>query len=186
MSESPFLKSLEQFMFTRRYSRRTISTYRKWIKDFILFHDKKHPKELDEQHIGSFLTHLAVERHVAAATQALALNAVVFLYHQFLKRPLKNIGEFKRSKRQAKLPVVLSKEEVKNLLHSVKPPYKLMVSFLYASGLRRIELLRLRVHDIDLSQLQIRVWNGKGSKHRITTLAPELIPAIKRQINRVN
>lgn len=185
MSNSPFLTAIKEYMLTRRYSLRTIQSYQYWIKSFILFHDKAHPKLLGRQEVERFLTYLAVKRKVAKSTQALALNALMFLYNKFLEKPIDDMTEFQQSKRQAKLPVVLTQNEVKNLLSCMHSTHKLMAAILYGSGLRRIELMRLRVHDIDQSLLQIRVWNGKGFKHRITTLAPELIPAIQRQIKHV-
>jgi integron integrase len=186
MSKSPFLQSINKFMLTRRYSKRTISSYIYWIKAFIHFHDKRHPSELGDADVARFLTYLAVERTVSSSTQRTALNALAFLYNRFLEKPLGPMAEFTRSKRQAKLPVVLSREEVKVLFSHIDPKYKLAVGLLYGSGLRRIECLRLRVNDVDFSHLQIRIWNGKGFKHRLTTLAPELIPAIKCQIERAN
>lgn len=186
MSRSPFLQSINTFMLTRRYSKRTISSYIYWIKAFIHYHDKRHPSELGDADVARFLTYLAVERTVSASTQRTALNALAFLYNRFLEKPLGSMAEFTRSKRQVKLPTVLSKEEVKLLFSHIDPKYKLAVGLLYGSGLRRIECLRLRVNDVDFSQLQIRIWNGKGFKHRLTTLAPELLPAIRRQIERAN
>ena len=185
MSKSPFLNSIREFMLTRRYSLRTIKSYLYWIKAFINFHGKAHPNTMGRPEIERFLTYLAVERKVASSTQALALNALMFLYNKYLEKPIEDMTEFKRSKRQAKLPVVLTQDEVKKLLSSLHSTHRLMAAILYGSGLRRIELVRLRVHDIDHSLLQIRVWNGKGFKHRITTLAPELLPAINRQIKHV-
>ena len=185
MSKSAFLNSVKEYMLTRRYSLRTIKTYQYWIKSFIIFHGKTHPETMGRDEIEAFLTHLAVNQKVASSTQALALNAIMFLYNKFLDKPIEDMTEFRRSKRQAKLPVVLTQEEVKKLLSSLHSVHRLMAAILYGSGLRRIELMRLRVHDIDHSLLQIRVWNGKGFKHRITTLAPELLPAINRQIKHV-
>jgi integron integrase len=184
MSKSPFLESISDFMLARHYSKRTIETYLTWIKAYIIFHGKRHPSELGEAEVESFLTYLAVKRHVAAATQGIALNALAFLYNKFLEQPIENADEFRRSKRQAKLPVVLTEQEIKSLFKVLEPPFRLMAGFLYGSGLRRIELLRLRINDIDSSLLQVRVWNGKGFKHRLTTLAPELLPAIDRQTAR--
>jgi len=186
MASSPFLTSLRDFMTVRQYSRRTIESYLHWIKYFILHHNKRHPSELDgPQAVEQFLTHLAVERHVAAATQAIALNALVFLYDKFLQKPLGELGAFRRSSRPPKLPVVLTQAEVKLLLAKLSGEHLLMASLLYGSGLRRIELLRLRVKDVDFDHLQIRVWFGKGAKHRLTTLAHELIPLLQTQIRRV-
>ena len=182
MSASPFLRSIQDFMLVRRYSRRTVKSYLYWIKYYILHNDKRHPKELSDADIEAFLTFLATERKVAAATQAIALNAIVFLYTKFLNMPLKDIGKFRRASRQRKLPVVLTQLEVKRFLGQLEGAPYLMCALLYGSGLRRIELVRLRVKDIDFDLLQIRVWNGKGAKHRITTLAPELITELQYQV----
>lgn len=185
MSSSPFLNSIREFMLVRRYSRRTIDSYLYWIKYFIVFNQKKHPREMGDNEVEAFLTHLAVQRNVAAATQAIALNALVFLYNKVLERPLNQIGEFKRSSRQRKLPTILTREEVSALLSQLEGVHLLMASILYGSGLRRMELVRLRVKDVDLDNFQIQVWNGKGFKHRLVTLAPELKEAIIRQKSRV-
>jgi len=185
MSKSPFLQSVESFMRMRRYSRRTISTYLYWMKYFILFNNKQHPEQLGDVDIERFLTFLAVERNVSASTQKIALNAIVFLKTKFLKQEVGHLGAFAKSHRQRKLPVVLTKKEVAKLLAKTAGSKKLMLSILYGSGLRRIELLRLRVKDIDLDFCQIQVWNGKGQKHRLTTLAKELIEPIRWQIDRV-
>lgn len=185
MSKSAFLCSIEEFMLTRRYSLRTIESYLYWIKTFIIFHAKAHPDTLGREDVEAFLTYLAVKRKVSSSTQALALNALMFLYNKFMDKPIENMTEFRRSRRQTKLPVVLIQEEVQRLLSSMHGIHRLMAAILYGSGLRKIELIRLRVQDIDRSQLQVRVWNGKGFKHRITTLAPELLPAIDRQIKQV-
>lgn len=185
MAASPFMQSLADFMFVRRYSKRTVDTYLYWIRYYIRFHGLRHPKELEPVAVEQFLTHLAVDRTVAASTQALALNAIAFLYNTFLQQPIGDIASFRRSARQSKLPVVLSTNEVRRLLDTMTGPPLLMASLMYGSGLRRIELVRLRVKDIDCHQLQLRIWNGKGAKHRIVTLAPELIPALRRQIDQV-
>lgn len=169
----------------RRYSKRTIKTYITWIRAYINFNDKKHPSELGAADIKRFLTHLAVNRNVAASTQALALNSLAYLYNKFLEQPLEDMGDFKRAKRQTKLPVVLTQEEVSQLLKQLPQQYKLLIGMLYGSGLRRMELVRLRVNDVDKSMKQVRVWNGKGFKHRFTTLAVELLPAIEQQVKRV-
>ena len=168
-------------MAVRQYSKRTISSYIVWIRAFIRFHKNKHPEDLGSKEVEVFLTYLAVERSVSISTQSIALNALVFLYNKFLDKPLENISDFRRVRKPAKLPVVLTENEIKLLFEHIDPKYKLMAGLLYGSGLRRIELMRLRVNDVDLDLKQIRVWNGKGYKHRITTLAIELIPAIQRQ-----
>lgn len=185
LMRSPFMQSLEEYMLVRRYSKRTIRSYLLWVRAFIHFHHKQHPKDLSNTHIESFLTHLAVDRTVSVSTQKTALNALAFLYNKFLEQPLGDVSQFMRVKRQAKLPVVLIQSEVIRLLQQIDATYKLPIGLLYGSGLRQMELVRLRVGDIDCDLKQIRVWNGKGYKHRLTTLAPELIPSIKRQIQKV-
>lgn len=179
---SPFLRSIEEFMMVRNYSKRTIKSYLYWIKAYIIFHNKQHPEALSNKHVESFLTFLAVERKVAPATQALALNAIGFVYNKFLDRPLGDLRVFKKPRRQQKLPTILSVAEVRTLFSFLSDAHKLHASLLYGSGLRRIELVRLRVSDIDFDQLSIRIWNGKGFKHRLTTLAPELSHSLRRQI----
>ena len=185
MAASPFLQSIREFMLVRRYSRRTIDTYLHWIRLYIVFHERRHPKDLTAAEVEQFLSHLVVKRNVAAATQALVLNALAFLYNKFLNQPLGNIGAFRRSGRQPKLPTVLTQEEVRSLLNGLVDEHRLMASLLYGSGLRRIELVRLRVRDVDVDNLQLRIWNGKGAKHRLTTLAPELVSQLLLQIRRV-
>lgn len=122
------------------------------------------------EEVIQFLTFLATHRQVAAATQATALNATAFLYNKYLDRPLGDLAQFQRANRQRKLPVILTRAEVKAVLGELTGSHLLMASLLYGSGLRRIELLRLRVKDIDFDQLQLRIWNGKGGKHRVKTL----------------
>lgn len=182
---SPFLQGLRDFMLVRRYSIRTIDSYMHWIKWFIVFNGKQHPVELSAADVERFLTFLVVKRNVAAATQAIALNALVLLYDKYLQKPLGDIGAFRRSSRQPKLPTVLTVIEVKRVLEKLSGEHLLMASLLYGSGLRRIEAVRLRVKDVDFDNLQLQVWGGKGGKHRLTTLAPELVPQLKTQVKRV-
>ena len=116
MTNSPFLQSVESFMRVRRYSRRTISSYLYWIKYFIVFNNKQHPRDLGDQEIEDFLTYLAVERNVSAATQSIALNAVVFVKTKVLDQPVGDFSAFSRASRQRKLPVVLTRGEVSRVL----------------------------------------------------------------------
>ena len=184
-SPSPFIEAVTRYMTVRRYSKRTIKAYLYWIKYYILYHEKRHPREMGDREVEQFLTFLAVERKVAIATQKLALNALAFLYNRFLDQALTNASDFRRSRVSAKLPVVLSRKEVAALLAQLKAVPLLIASLLYGSGLRRIEAIRLRVKDIDFDHLQIQVWNGKGYKHRLTTLAPELLMPLRHQIEQV-
>ena len=185
MSKSPFLQSLSDFMRTRHYSKRTIESYSYWIKHFILFCGKQHPEHLGEEDVERFLTYLAVERQVSPGTQALALNAIVFLKKRFLSQSLELSGGFTRATRPSKLPVVLTREEIGRLLAQFEGVHYLMAGLLYGSGLRRIELVRLRVKDVDLDYKQLRVMFGKGGKHRIVTLAEELISGLRHQVKQV-
>ncbi|OGT73564.1 MAG: integrase [Gammaproteobacteria bacterium RIFCSPLOWO2_02_FULL_57_10] len=184
-SPSPFLESISRHMLAKRYSKRTIDTYLYWIRYFINFHKKRHPTDMGGAEVEQFLNFLAVDRKVSAATQGLALNALAFLYNRFLEKPMGNVGNFRRSSIQAKLPVVLTRSEVHRLLGELSGTPLLIASLLYGSGLRRIEVARLRVRDLDFDQLQLRIWFGKGFKHRITTLAPELVPTLQRHVLKV-
>ncbi len=185
MSSSPFLQSIRDFMMVRNYSLRTIDTYLYWIKYFIIFCGKQHPTTLDHHDVERFLTFLAVERGVAPSTQSLALNALVFLKIKFLNQPLQPLEHFQKASRQRKLPIVLTVNEVKLLIDRLSGPQRLMAGLLYGSGLRRIELARLRVKDVDFDYKQIRVIQGKGNKHRLVTLAESLLPALRDQIQLV-
>jgi integron integrase len=172
-------------MLVRRYSKRTISTYLYWIKYFIFFHHKRHPQDMHDIEVEQFLTYLASKRNVAIATQKIVLNALAFLYNKFLEKPLGDVSAFRRVRKQVKLPTVLTRNEVNALLGRLQGVHLLIACLLYGSGLRRIEAARLRVKDIDFDHLQIRVWNGKGFKHRLTTLAPELVTPLKKRVEQV-
>jgi integron integrase len=185
MFKSPFLESLASFMRARNYSKRTIETYCYWIKHFILFCGKQHPDQLGAADVERYLTWLAVQRDVSPGTQALALNALVFLKKVYLGQPFDLPGGFIRATRQRKLPVVLTRQEVTGLLSKLEGIHYLMAGLLYGSGLRRIEVVRLRVKDLDFDYKQLRVLFGKGGKHRIVTLAEELLPGLKHQVKRV-
>lgn len=182
---SPFLTSITRYMQVRRYSKRTIDTYLYWIKSFIVYHQKRHPAEMHDAEVVSFLTYLASDRTVAIATQKIALNALAFLYNKFLELPLGDVSQFRRTRKQSKLPTVLTRREVSALLKCLNGTQLLIASLLYGSGLRRIEAVRLRVKDLDFDHYELQVWNGKGFKHRLVTLPPELENRLKTQINRV-
>ena len=182
---SPFIDSLTRYMSVRRYSSRTIEAYLYWIKFYIHFHEKRHPQEMGAPEVERFLTHLSMDRKVSIATQKLALNALAFLYNRFLDQPLSDMCEFRRAKTPPKLPVVLTRHETARLLARLDGVQLMIASLLYGSGLRRLEVARLRVKDIDFDNLQIQVWNGKGHRHRLATLAPELVPSLRNQVERV-
>ena len=119
---SPFLQYIAEEMYTRRYAKRTVETYLHWIKFFILFHKKRHPKDLQDEHVEQFLTHLAVKRNVAVQTQALALNALSFLYKEIIKQPLALSLNFNQAAKPRKLPVVLTRLAVAIVVAAAKQP----------------------------------------------------------------
>jgi len=168
----------------KRYSHRTEQAYVQWVRRFIRFHDLRHPKEMGKAEIEAFLTHLAVERHVAAATQNQALNAILFLYRQVLEIELPWMDDVVRAKRSQRVPVVLSRAEVRRVLANLEYPHDLIVSILYGSGLRVGEAVRLRIKDVDLERRALIVRDGKGAKDRITVLADRCIDALRLQIER--
>lgn len=180
-SSSVFLNYISEYMYSRNYAKRTIETYLYWIKFFILFNNKQHPSELSEKEVESFLTYLVVNRNVAAKTQAVALNALSFLYKEIIARPLSLHMNFNRSTVAPKLPIVLTTSEITALLAHTNLKFKLMAEIMYGSGLRLMETMRLRVHDIDYDYSSILIWQSKGNKSRRVTLAPELHPALKAQ-----
>ena len=185
MSKSEFLSYISDYMFQRRYAKRTIETYLKWIKGYIVFHNMKHPSDLGDEHVQEYLNHLVLELHVAPQTQATALNSLAFLYKHIVNKPLSLGLNFVKSSKPRKLPVVLTPQETRDLLTHLPSRVHLPCTLLYASGLRLLESARLRVQDIDFDFNCIRVWNGKGGKHRTVTLAHELKDGLKVQIENV-
>ncbi|MCA1675068.1 MAG: phage integrase N-terminal SAM-like domain-containing protein [Actinobacteria bacterium] len=169
----------------RHYSIRTEESYLFWVRRFIVFHGKRHPRELGESQVGEFFTHLAVDRKVSASTQNQALNALVFLYKAVLERPLGDVGGVVRARRPQRLPVVLHVREVKALLRHLEGSHWLAACLMYGSGLRLMEALRLRVKDLDFERRAIMVRDGKGQKDRVVTLADELIVSLQRHLEGV-
>lgn len=169
----------------KHYSYRTEKTYLHWIRRFIYFHEKRHPREMAEPEVAAFLTHLAVERSVSASTQNQALNAILFLYKQVLNREIGLVHGVVRAKRPERLPVVLTREEVHAVLSRLKGREGLMAGLMYGAGLRVMECLRLRIKDVDFGMNQIIVRDGKGQKDRTTPLPAALIPALRQQLAEV-
>lgn len=180
--KSPFLDKIRHLMRVQHYAIRTERAYIDWIRRFILYHGKRHPDEMRENEVAEFLTHLTVNRNVAPATQGQALNALVFLYRKVLNQPLNIIQGIVRSKKKAKIPVVLSQSEVANLLAGLEGVHWLAGCLLYGSGMRLMECIRLRVKDIDFDRLSVTVIGGKGGKDRVVTLAKELVIPLGRQL----
>ena len=182
---TPLLTRLRETLRTRNYSYRTEDAYTQWVRRFILFHNKRHPRELDDAAVVAFLTHLAVDREVSANTQNQALNALAFLYRHVLDRPLGDVSAAARAKKPQRLPVVLTREEVKAILTHLEGTNRLIGALLYGSGLRLMESLRLRVKDLDFSYSCIHVHDGKGAKDRIVTLPSQLHEPLKRHLHDV-
>lgn len=185
---NPKLKLLDQVsevMRLKHYSLRTESTYREWIKRFILFHGKRHPNEMGAPEVSRFLSDLALTHHVAASTQNQAFNALLFLYREVLHRELGQLQEVTRAKRPQRLPTVLSKGEVDAVLAAMSGTFRLMATLLYGTGMRLMECVRLRVKDLDFAQNQIIVREGKGFKDRVTILPESLKEPLKEHLKRV-
>lgn len=187
MSAKPrLLDRVREALRVRHYSYRTEQQYVAWIRRFIIFNARQHPLDLAGKDIEAFLTHLAVDRQVAAATQAQALAAILFLYKHVLNVNLPWLSNVVRATRPRRLPVVLSREEVRRVLDELDGNFRLIAALLYGSGLRLMEALRLRYKDIDLHQRTIVVRNGKGAKDRITVLPERLVYPIRRQLELVS
>jgi integron integrase len=172
--KTKLLDQVRETIRTKHYSYRTEQTYVQWIRGYILFHGKKHPKDMGEEEINRFLKYLAVQRNVAASTQTQALSALLFLYKQVLRQDIGLIENIHRAKQPVRLPVVFSRDEVRRLMRNLQGEKHLMANLIYGAGLRLMECLRLRVKDVDFSYSQITVRGGKGDKDRITML-PEII-----------
>ena len=169
----------------KHYSLRTERSYCDWIERFIRFHHMRHPKEMGEAEVSSFLTQLARDGQVAAATQNQALSALLFLYKQVLKQEIGWLDNVERVKRPARVPVVLTRDEVHKIFAHLHGMPRLMAGLLYGSGLRLMECVRLRVKDIDFGYARITVREGKGGKDRITMLPVNLAPALQRHLQKV-
>src|SRR5881628_4048727 len=160
----------------RHYSRRTEKAYVAWIRRYILFHGKRHPSEMGAPELTRYLSSLAVEGNVAASTQNQALSALLFLYREVLDQEVPWLDDVVRARRPVRLPIVLTRDEVRSLLRQLRGTPRLMAILMYGSGLRVLECARLRVQDIDFERWQIVVRGGKGDKDRATTL-PSIINA---------
>ncbi len=186
-SEKPkkLLDLVREIMRTRHYSIRTEQTYINWIKRFIFFHQKRHPKDMGAAEVGAFLTDLATKRNVTSSTQNQALNSIIFLYKHVLKADLGKLEGITRASAPKRLPAVLTQDEVKQILSAMTGTYRLMASLLYGTGMRVMELLRLRVKDVDFSRRTVTVREGKGDKDRVTMLPENLSKHLSEHLIRV-
>jgi integron integrase len=176
------LDVMRQKIRARHYSLQTEKAYTHWIRRFIRFHQRQHPRALGRAEIEAFLTHLAVERRVAASTQNQALSALLFLYQVVLGTRLPWVQEVVRAKRSQHVPVVLTKGETQQVIAQLSGTRWLIASLLYGAGLRLSEALRLRVKDIDFEYRQIVVRDGKGRKDRVSVLPDTLLPHLRAHL----
>lgn len=176
------LDAVREAIRVRHYSRRTERSYVGWIRRFVLFHGRRHPKDLGEREVEAFLSHLAVAGHVSASTQNQALSALLFLYRHVLGEQLPWLEGVVRAKRPARLPVVLDRREVQAVLAGVTGTSWLVAALLYGAGLRLLEALRLRIKDVDLNRRELIVRDGKGQKDRVTMLPERLVAPLQEQL----
>jgi len=182
MKKSRLLEQVRSAIRVRHYSYRTEQTYVRWIKRYIYFHNMRHPVDMGEPEVTAFLTHLAVDKHVAASTQNQALSALLFLYKAVLQKDLDWLDDVVRAKRPVRVPVVMTSSEVGRLFQHMKGVNLLLARLMYGSGLRLMEALRLRVQDVDYEYQQLIIRSGKGDKDRSTILPQRLIQPLKKQI----
>lgn len=176
------LEQVSDALRVKHYSYQTEKSYLLWIRRFILFHNKRHPKEMGGEEINAFLTHLAVEGKVAASTQNQALSALSFLYREVLHLELDLDLDAVRAKRSRYLPTVLTPEEVKAIIVHLSGIHRLVVQVLYGSGLRLAEAQQLRVKDVDFNQRQLVIRNSKGMESRLTMLPETLVEPLQEHL----
>ena len=179
------MTDLRAALRARHYSRRTEQAYCLWVRRFIRFHDLRHPADMGEPEINAFLTHLATDGQVSASTQTQALSALLFLYRNVVHRDVGALDDLVRARKPRRLPVVLTRDEVKGILDELDGDAWLIASLLYGSGLRLTECLRLRVQDVDLARLELTVHDGKGGKDRVTMLPRSLAAPLRSHLARV-
>lgn len=185
MGSSPFLDAVRRAIRTRHYSRATEKSYVQWVRRFVLFHGKRHPRDLGSAEVEAFLSHLATECRVAASTQNQALSAILFMYKHVLEMELPWLDGVTRAKRREYVPTVLTPEQVRALIDNMQGTSRLIVELLYGSGMRKIEALRLRVCDLDFDYRQITVREAKGGKDRFTVLPGRLVEPLQAHLARV-
>lgn len=183
--EPKLLERARQRMRATHLSFRTEKAYIHWMRKYILFHRKRHPSEMGEAEINAFLTYLAVEKRISASTQTQALCALLYLYREVLGRDVGELEGLVRAKRRRRLPVVLTREEVRRVLSELQGPERLFPTLLYGTGLRLLEGLRLRVKDVDFARSEITVRQGKGDKDRVTMLPASIQEELRRHLQGV-
>ncbi len=180
------IKALIINIRTKQYSIRTEKSYLQWLTRYIAFHDMSDPAGLEDLAIGRYLEHLVVNRNVSASTQNQALNAIIFFYKFVVGRELPEVGDFARARRPKRLPVVMTRDEVSQLLDNIDSSIQqLMIKLLYGCGLRVMECVRLRILDVDFGYKQILIRNAKGNKDRVVPLPERLMMPLQKQIQYV-
>jgi integron integrase len=179
------LDRLRSELRSRHYSHRTEQAYVLWTRRFVRFHRMRHPSLMGEGEISAFLTHLAVAEKVSASTQNQALSALLFLYRHVLGRDVGDLGSVIRARKPVRLPVVMTRQEVRDVLHHMEGDTWLMASLMYGSGVRLLECLRLRVQHIDIASRTVHIRDGKGSKDRTTMLPGSLVEPLQHHLERV-
>lgn len=179
------LEAYRKILVARHYSPRTVDAYHKWLTRFFDFHRTIAPGRLDETHVNSYVTHIATSDGISASTQNQALAAILFYMRFMLSRPVTELGSVIRAKKPQRLPVVLSRDEVRAIISRMTGTHQLIALVLYGTGMRLAECIALRVQDIDFERHEILVRNGKGAKDRRTMLPSALIPRLRRHLENV-
>ena len=179
---SELMSQMHSALRSRHYSRRTEQAYCLWVRRFVRFHGIRHPAHMAEPEVNAFLTHLAVDKQVSASTQTQALSALLFLYRHVIGREVGELTDLIRARKPKRLPVVLTRDEVKAVLGELDGDKRLMASLMYGAGLRLMECLRLRVLDLELTRGEIVVRDGKGGKDRVTMLPLSVKPSLDSQL----
>ena len=179
------LEVVRERIQAKHYSRRTEEAYTNWIKKFVFFHHKQHPRDMGAPEVEAFLTDLAVNGKVSASTQTQALSALLFLYRDVLGIDLPWMDGLVRAKPSQRVPMVLSVNEIHRLMANLEGMYSLMARLIYGSGMRLMECVRLRVKDVDFDRLEVTVREGKGSKDRVTMLPQSLVPELQAHLKKV-
>ena len=179
------LEQLRENLRVRHYSLRTEDAYLDWTRRFILFHGKRHPRDMGAPEVQAFLTYLAVERHVSPSTQNQAKAALLFMYRHLLKVDLPWLSEIVQAKRNPRLPVVLTPGEVRTLFDQMEGVMALVARLLYGTGMRLMEGLRLRVKDLEFERRELIIRDGKGGKDRITMLPDSLLEPLWTHLDKV-
>lgn len=183
MAEKKLLDQLADLIRMKHYSRKTLETYVKWCRRYILFHGKRHPREMGKTEIQAYMNYLANQCKIAASTQNQAMHAILFLYRELLKIDIQGV-ESMRAKEGKRLPIVLNREETAKVLNHVDgDPFNLMARLLYGCGLRKMECQQLRIKDVDYGMMTVTVRGGKGDKDRVVPLPNTLVKPLMDQMS---